>query len=88
MSDLQHFLIIYNIPKGEAQVKRFDQDYDGALAAYEETEKCYRDDPSVEVVLLGSDSLETLERTHSSYFELSEHIDHVVARELAELGLR
>jgi hypothetical protein len=43
----------------------------------------------VEVVLFGSDSAETLERTHSSYFELRDkHIDQVVARELAELGLR
>jgi hypothetical protein len=35
------------------------------------------------------DSIETLRRTHSSYFELSEaHIDQFVARGLAELGLR
>jgi hypothetical protein len=39
-------------------------------------------------VLLGSDSIETLERTHSSYFELAEkHVDRLVAKELAELGL-
>jgi hypothetical protein len=60
-----------------------------AAIYYNEAEKVHRDDPNTEVVLLGSDSAETLERTHSSYFELSEkHIDQVVARELAELGLR
>ena len=59
-----------------------------ALVAYNEAEEAHRDDPDVEVVLLGSDSIETLERTHSSYFQLSEkHIDQVVARELAALGL-
>ncbi len=40
------------------------------------------------MVLLGSDSLETLERAYSSHFQLSEHIDHAMAHSLAELGLR
>jgi hypothetical protein len=88
MPDLQHFLIVYSIPSGEAKVMRFGRDYAAALRAYDETEEQYRDDMDTEVVLLGSDAYETLERTHSSYFHLSEHIDQAVARELAELGLR
>ena len=65
------------------------EDYDAAVAACEEAEREHRDDANIEVVLFGSDSAETLERTHASYFELREkHIDQVVARELAELGLR
>jgi hypothetical protein len=87
--DVKHFLVVYNIPAGKAEVCSFERDYDGALAAYNSAEEAHRDDPNIEVVLLGSDSIDTLERTHSSYFELSEkHIDQVVARELAELGLR
>lgn len=67
----------------------FGQDYQAALAAYNEAEELHREDRDIEVVLLGSDSIETVERTHSSYFELSEkHIDRFVARELAELGFR
>ena len=88
-NDLRHFLVVYNIPAGKAEVVPFERDYDAALAAYNQAEEANRANPDIEVVLLGSDSIETVERTHSSYFELSEsHIDQVVARELAELGLR
>lgn len=87
--DLKHFLVIYNIPAAEAEVVAFERDYDAALAAYNQAEAVNRNDSDIEVVLLGSDSIETVERTHSSYFELAEsHIDQVVAQELAELGLR
>jgi hypothetical protein len=86
--ELRHFLVVYNIPAARAEVVSFGHDYVLALKAYNEAEESHRDDPDVEVVLLGSDSIATLERTHSSYFELSEkHIDQVVARELAALGL-
>jgi hypothetical protein len=87
--NVNHFLIIYNIPEQLAQVVPFERDYRAALEAYNRAEEEHREDRNTEVVLLGSDSIETLERTHSSYFELSErHIDQFVARELAELGLR
>ena len=86
---IQHFLVVYDIPNGKADICPFGSDYDGALAAYEAAEATHRSDDNVEVVLLGSDSAETLHRTHSSYFALSEkHIDQIVARELATLGLR
>jgi hypothetical protein len=86
---VKHFLILYDILLGEATVTPFDKDYESAVSAYERLEQEHREDPNVEVVLLGSDSIDTLRRTHSSYFELREHhIDQVVARELADLGLR
>ena len=71
------------------EIGKFNTDYARALDAYAQAEERWRGDDQFEVVLLGSDSLETLKRTHSSYFELSErHADQVVGRELAELGLR
>jgi hypothetical protein len=86
--ELRHFLVVYDIPAAHADVVQFERDYESALLAYNEAEEKHRLDPNVEVVLLGSDSIETLGRTHSSYFELSEkHIDQVVARDLAALGL-
>ena len=89
MSVIRHFLVVYDIRAANADVVPFETDYEAALEAYNQAEEAHRDDPNTEVVLLGSDSAETLERTHSSYFELSEkHIDQVVARELAALGLR
>lgn len=88
-SQIQHFLVVYDILNEQAHVEPFKGDYAGALNAYSAAERLHRDDDQVEVVLLGSDSIETLERTHSSYFELREkHADQVVARELAELGFR
>lgn len=86
---VNHFLIVYNIPLGLADVMSYGIDYAGALDAYAQAEERWRKDEDYEVVLLGSDSVETLKRTHSSYFELSErHADQVVGRELAQLGLR
>ena len=88
-TQIKHFLVIYDITNGLAHVDAFERDYDAALVAYAKAEEHHRDDKNVEVVLLGSDSIETLERTHSSYFELADkHIDRLVARDLAELGLK
>lgn len=86
---VNHYLVIYDIPNGVADVHPFGTDYHAAVEAYGATEREQRENENVEVVLLGSDSIETLERTHSSYFKLEEkHADQIVARELAELGLR
>lgn len=87
-SQINHFLVIYDIPAAAADVQSFDEDYGAAVAAYGEAEHEHRDSSDIEVVLLGSDSIETLKRTHSSYFELSErHADQIVGAELAYLGL-
>jgi len=86
---VQHFLVVYDITAGKATIEPFGTDYERAVEAYEDSEKVHRDDGNIEVVLLGSDSRETLERTHASYFELlDKHVDRVIARELAELGIR
>ena len=48
-----------------------------ALEAYAETEREYRDRPDhedFEIVLVGADSRETLEQTHSRYFESRETV--------------
>ncbi|CAN5142524.1 hypothetical protein BH20ACT20_BH20ACT20_11560 [soil metagenome] len=87
--NINHFLVVYDIAAGLAHVEQFAGEYERAVMAYNEEERRYREDVNIEVVLLGSDSLETLHRTHSSYFELHDkHADQIVARELAELGLR
>ena len=40
-----------------------------ALKAYGEREEQYRDNPRVEVVLLGAESIDAIKVTHSNYFE-------------------
>jgi hypothetical protein len=77
---------LYPIAIKYDKVEKIAQRVSPAQPPYSEEE--HRGEDDVEVVLFGSDSLATLERTHSSYFELSEkHVDQVVARDLAELGL-
>ena len=68
-ADIKHFLVIYDIDAGQPEVKQFGTDYDAALRAYDECEHDVRDRPNIEVVLLSAESLETIKRTHSSYFE-------------------
>ncbi len=74
-ADIKHFLIVYDIPSSRADVRPYGTDYDGALEAYEQAEQDARDHPNLEVVLLGADSLETIKRTHSSYFQTHESFE-------------
>jgi hypothetical protein len=67
--DIQHYLIVYDIPTGKANVRDFGTDYDGAMEAYAEIEGEMRGRDDLDIVLVGADSLETVKRTHSSYFD-------------------
>jgi hypothetical protein len=71
VDDIRHFLVIYDVRAAKATVEEFD-DYDCALAAYEKIEKEHLGRDDLDIVLLGADSLETIKRTHSSYFSTSE----------------
>jgi hypothetical protein len=65
---MKHFLVVYD--RREGQVVRLT-DYrsaDAALNARFKAERKYRDDPDIEVVVLGAESREALNRTHSRYF--------------------
>jgi len=71
IDEIRHFLVIYDVAAGKATVTEFD-DYDAALAAYESIEKANLGRDDLDIVLLGADSLETVEKTHSSYFATTE----------------
>lgn len=68
-ADIRHYLIVYDIPTGKANVRDFGTDYDGAMEAYAEIEGEMRRRDDLDIVLVGADSLETVKRTHSSYFD-------------------
>lgn len=75
MSDtpIRHFLVIYDIPERQANVDdHFGSDFGAALAAYAQAEETYRGRDDIEVVLLGADSIDTIKKTHSSYFSTRE----------------
>jgi hypothetical protein len=75
---INHFLIIYNIRDRKLDdFIDFGTDVDTAAEAYAEAEHRYseRDDrDDYEIVLLGSDSRATLERTHQRYFKRGEPV--------------
>jgi hypothetical protein len=66
--DIKHFLVTYDPASRKVSVREFGTDYDAAQDAYQDAEKrAWGAD--LDVVLLSADSLETIKRTHSSYFE-------------------
>jgi hypothetical protein len=75
---INHFLLIYNLRERELQdFIEFGEDVDKAAQAYAEVEREYRereDRDDFEIVLLGSDSRDTLEHTHQRYFKRGERV--------------
>lgn len=68
-ADIKHFLVVLDPAEPETRVVEFGTDYDAAISAYDAEESKSASRPGVNVVLLSADSLETIKRTHSSYFE-------------------
>jgi len=67
--EIQHFLVVFDPKTDKVEVQKFGTDYDAAQAAYAEAEQENGGvDARLDIVLLSADSLETIERTHSSYF--------------------
>lgn len=67
--EIQHFLLVLDIESGDVHVERFGYRFEDALEAYEKAEKDAREsEHKLDIVLLGADSLDTIKRTHSSYF--------------------
>lgn len=69
-SPIKHFLLVFDHDKGRLVDRQdFGVDSREALAAYAAKEAEYWEQPRIEVVLVGSDSIETVRRTHANYFE-------------------
>ena len=70
MAVIMHFLLVFDHEKGQlVSEQNFGQDSAKALAAYAECEREYRDNDLIEIVLIGSDSIETVRLTHANYFD-------------------
>jgi hypothetical protein len=65
---IKYFLITRDPDRAEATVVEFGNDHEAALRAYSEAERENGLEPRVNTVLIGSDSLATIKKTHSSYF--------------------
>ena len=67
---IQHFILVYDRKLGqEVEQIHFGTDAKAAVTAYERLEARYRDVSSMDIVLVGSDSLDTIKVTHSTYFD-------------------
>lgn len=69
-SSFNEYLLIFNRSTLQLEeIREFGTDTDAAVVAYGEAENEFRGDPHIEVVLIGSDSLDTIRVTHGVYFE-------------------
>ncbi|MHB1527557.1 MAG: hypothetical protein ACYCZN_15020 [Candidatus Dormibacteria bacterium] len=69
-SSVKHFLLVFNHQQGKlVEVVEFGDDSEAAVLAYAAKERELQGDTALEVVLIGSDSLETVRRTHANYFQ-------------------
>jgi hypothetical protein len=67
---INHFLLVFDHERGElVEVQEFGRDSDAAVTAYAAKERELAGRKMVEIVLIGSDSLETVRLTHANYFD-------------------
>ena len=74
------FLIVFNRDLQTSRVEDVGHDLSDAMQLLANREHDVAEDPNVEVVLIGSPSLDTLRRTHSSYFGAADSFRPVIAR--------
>lgn len=72
-TELIHYLLVFDHDKGELIHEQCFEDGPtrgaDAVAAYSAMETRYEKHKRIEVVLIGSDSIETIRRTHANYFD-------------------
>jgi hypothetical protein len=67
---IKHFLIVFDHERGKLEdLLEFDTNSEKAVAAYSAKERELQGRKLVEIVLIGSDSLETVKLTHANYFD-------------------
>lgn len=69
MSAIQHFLLVFDHRTNQlVEQESFGTDSFAATKKYGEMEKQYKDCHAIDIVLVGSDSIETVKVTHANYF--------------------
>lgn len=70
MADIHNFLLVFDHANDRLikQLNFFD-DHERATEEYARQEHAYSGNPNIDVVLVGSDSIETVMVTHANYFE-------------------
>jgi hypothetical protein len=65
---MQHFLLVYNRREGRILRRGAFPGSAGALQARFAAEREFHGQPDIEIVVLGGESWQAVERTHSRYF--------------------
>ena len=69
MSAIQHFILVFDHRTNQLiEQISFGTDSYTATQKYGEMEQLHRDSPAIDIVLVGSDSIETVKVTHPNYF--------------------
>ncbi|BBY76585.1 hypothetical protein MPRF_34840 [Mycolicibacterium parafortuitum] len=70
---LKHFLLVFDHDRAELKdMREFGTDTKAAMAEYARLEREHLSEKgadSIEIVLIGSDSLDTVKVTHANYFD-------------------
>lgn len=66
---MRHYLVVYNRRRGRIIRHNAYRTAELALTARFDAEREFRDEPDVEIVVLGAESWDALRRTHSRYFK-------------------
>lgn len=86
-ASIQHFLLVFDHSLDRLiDQQDFGTDVTAATAAYSAAETRYRDNSLIDIVLVGSDSIDTVRTTHSTYFDGKGRsmIDQLLERVLVE----
>lgn len=67
---MKHFLIVFNRKTGERDITEYEDSREAIVQRLAEEQS--NDNPDVEIVVIGSPSLEDLKVTHSRYFRTEE----------------
>ena len=69
MAGIKNFLLVFDHSKDELlEELDFGEELELATEAYSRLERQYAHDRAIDVVLVGSDSIETVKVTHANYF--------------------
>lgn len=76
---LRHYLLVFDHRDGRLVGEPAEfRNVDEAVRAYATAEREHDSDDRVEVVLIGSDSLETIAKTHPNFFGTSSPMDRLL----------
>jgi hypothetical protein len=64
-----HFLLVFDRREGRVLSKQEFDVRSAAMAGRFEAERLHRDNPDIEVVVLGAQSADALKQTHARYFQ-------------------